>query len=115
MTPADLIADFEKTTKFAAALREVERQIDDLGTFWLEAIETVFRKRSEREEIRHEIEYRFQEDGGRLYDGPTDDSALAYLREWIEDQERHLRSLRHAYLWKVGILGPDRPREEVSA
>jgi len=77
---------------YAAQLRSTAALIED-GTDWLDAIEQIFPARRDAVSVRHEIEYAFQADGGRLYDGPTDDSAAYWLGVFAKDQEDYVATL----------------------
>jgi hypothetical protein len=72
-----------------ADLRKCAEQIAN-GTDWLTAIDLTWTRQRDRVNVRHFVEYAWQADGGRLYDGPSDDAACAVLGDWADDQERHL-------------------------
>lgn len=85
---------------YAMELRRIAATIED-GSDWLDAIDAVLPSRKEAADLRHEIEYAFQADGGRLYDGPTDDSALYWISSFADDQERYVASLARIEARKV--------------
>jgi hypothetical protein len=78
---------------YAIQLRKVQSLITEDGTDWLEAIEQIFPTQREAASVRHEIEYAYQADGGRLYDGPTDDSAAYWLGVFAKDQEDYVATM----------------------
>lgn len=84
--------EYVEKLRRAADLVDGETTDDDgeyvEGVGWLDALEQVFGQRVARN-VRHDIEWHYESDGGRIYDGPGDDTAAYWLRYIADDLAAH--------------------------